>query len=73
MLQHEAMRIYRLLNMTGITRSDFIIQDGKPYFLEINTNPGLSTESIVPKQVRETGMTLTEFFDILIENVILNK
>lgn len=70
MLQHEAVRIYKLLNMSGITRSDFIIQDGKPYFLEINTNPGLSKESIVPKQVRETGMTLTQFFDILIENVL---
>lgn len=65
-----AEEIYRLLNMKGITRSDFIIQDGIPYFIEINTNPGLSIESIVPKQVREFGMTLTEFFDILIQNVI---
>lgn len=70
MLQQEAKRIYRLLNMKGITRSDFIIQKGKPYFLEINTNPGLSKESIVPKQVKETGMTLPEFFDILIRNVL---
>ena len=70
MLQQEAIRIYKLLNMNGIARSDFIIQKGKPYFLEINTNPGLSKESIVPKQVRETGMTLTEFFDTLIRNVL---
>lgn len=70
MLQQEAVRIYRLLNMKGITRSDFIIENGKPYFLEINTNPGLSKESIVPKQAREAGMSLTEFFDILVENVL---
>jgi D-alanine-D-alanine ligase len=70
MVQKEAVRIYKLLNMKGITRSEFILQKGKPYFLEINTNPGISTESIVPKQVRETGMTLTEFFDILIRNVL---
>lgn len=70
MLQKEAIRIYRLLDMKGITRSDFIIQKGKPYFLEINTNPGLSKESIVPKQAREAGMTLSEFFDILIRNVL---
>ena len=68
-----AEEIYRLLNMKGITRSDFIIQDGIPYFIEINTNPGLSVESIVPKQVKETGMTLTKFFDILIQNVITKK
>ena len=70
MVKKEAIRIYRLLNMKGITRSEFIIENGKPYFLEINTNPGLSAESIVPKQAREAGMTLTEFFDILIQNVL---
>ncbi len=70
MVQKEAMRIYKLLNMKGITRSEFIIENGKPYFLEINTNPGLSSESIVPKQAREVGLTLTEFFDILIQNVL---
>ncbi len=70
MVQKEAVRIYKLLNMKGITRSEFIIQKGKPFFIEINTNPGLSTESIVPKQAREAGMTLTEFFDILIQNVL---
>ncbi|PHS60628.1 MAG: D-alanine--D-alanine ligase [Flavobacterium sp.] len=67
-----AEEIYRLLNMKGITRSDFIIQEGVPYFIEINTNPGLSLESIVPKQVREAGLTLTDFFDVLLQN-ILNK
>ena len=54
--------------MKGITRSDFIIQDGVPHFIETNTTPGISKESIVPKQVREAGMTLTQFFGILIEN-----
>lgn len=70
MVQKEAVRIYRLLNMKGLTRSEFIIQKGKPYFIEINTNPGLSKESIVPKQAREAGMTLTGFFDILVQNVL---
>lgn len=70
MVKKEAIRIYKLLNMKGITRSEFIIEKGKPYFLEINTNPGLSAESIVPKQAREAGMTLTQFFDILIQNVL---
>jgi len=65
-----AEEIYRLLNMKGITRSDFIIQEGVPYLIETNTNPGLSVESIIPKQVRESGMTLTKFFDILIQNVL---
>ncbi len=70
MVKKEAIRIYKLLNMKGITRSEFIIENGKPFFLEINTNPGLSAESIIPKQAREADLTLTEFFDILIQNVI---
>jgi D-alanine-D-alanine ligase len=70
LLKQEAIKIYKTLNMKGVTRSDFIIQDGIPYFIEINTNPGLSNESLVPKQVRESGLTLTQFFDILIQNVL---
>lgn len=71
--QAEAKRIYTVLNMTGITRSEFILQDGEPYFIEINTTPGLSKESIVPKQAREAGMTLTQFFGILVENALRQK
>ncbi|PKA83563.1 D-alanine-D-alanine ligase [Ulvibacter sp. MAR_2010_11] len=70
LVQAEAKRIYGLLNMAGITRSEFIIQEGEPFFLEINTNPGLSKESIIPKQAREAGMTLTQFFGILVDNAL---
>jgi len=69
-VQAEAKKIYQLLNMEGITRSDFIIQDSTPFFIEINTVPGLSTESIIPKQATEAGMTLGKFFEILIEEAI---
>jgi len=66
-VQTEAIKIYSYLNMTGISRSDFIIQEGIPYFIEINSTPGLSSESIVPKQVRDADMTLTQFFGMLVE------
>ncbi|MCH9659999.1 MAG: D-alanine--D-alanine ligase [Bacteroidetes bacterium] len=69
----EAKKIYHLLNMKGVTRSDFIIQDGVPFFIEINTTPGLSAESIIPKQALEAGMSLTEFFGILIEETLSSK
>ncbi len=72
-VQNEAKRIYQLLNMKGITRSDFIIQNGVPYFIETNTTPGLSKESIIPKQAREAGMSLTNFFSLLIEEALLKK
>jgi len=73
LLKTLTLEIYQVLNMKGISRCDFIIQDGVPYFIEINSNPGLSIESIVPKQVQESGLTLTEFFDILVQNVINNN
>jgi D-alanine-D-alanine ligase len=65
-VQEESKRIHQLLNMKGVTRSDFIIQEGVPYFIEINTTPGLSKESIIPQQARAAGMNLTAFFGLLI-------
>ena len=72
-VQNEATRIHKLLNLKGVTRSEYIIQNGVPYFIEINTTPGLSKESIIPKQVRHANMTLTEFFSILVEEALHQK
>ena len=69
-LHETAIKIYKKLNMSGMSRSDFIIIDGEPHFIEINTVPGLATESILPQQIRAAGYTLSEFFGILIENAI---
>ncbi len=73
LVQQEAKKIYQLLSMSGIARTDFILQDGIPHFIETNSNPGLSQESIVPKQVREAGMTLPEFFDKVLEAAFAKK
>lgn len=72
-VKHEAKRIYKLLDMEGVSRIDFIIQDKEPYFIEINTTPGLSKESLVPQQVREAGIELSYFFQLLIENALAKK
>ncbi|MFC7358611.1 D-alanine--D-alanine ligase [Jejudonia soesokkakensis] len=72
-VKSEAQKIHKLLNMKGVTRSDFIIQDGIPHFIEINTTPGLSKESIIPKQAKEAGMNLTTFFGILVEEALANS
>jgi D-alanine-D-alanine ligase len=66
-LRAEAKRIYELLNMTGLSRSEYIIQDGVPHFIEMNTNPGLSPESIIPKQARAAGISLEQLFGNLVE------
>lgn len=69
----ETARIYELLEMSGLVRCDFIIQDGEPYFLEINTNPGLSEASIVPKQAEHAELPLAELFSQLVQNVLNQK
>ena len=40
--------------------------EGKPYMIEINSIPGMSAGSIVPKQAKAMGMTLGEMFDLVI-------
>jgi len=70
-VQTEAMKVYSYLNMKGISRADFIIQEGVPYLIEINSTPGLSKESIVPRQVKDAEMSLTQFFGMLVEAAAL--
>jgi D-alanine-D-alanine ligase len=67
-LHNVAIKIYKKLNMKGMTRSDFIFVNGEPHFIEINTVPGLATESILPQQIIAAGMTLEEFFSKAIES-----
>ena len=58
--------VYQALNCRGVVRIDYIIRDGIPHFLEVNTVPGLSEASIVPKMARAAGMTLCDFFTNLL-------
>lgn len=60
---------YKACRCRGIVRVDFIVTpDGVPYMIELNSIPGMSSGSIVPKQVREMGMTLGELYDLIIED-----
>jgi len=71
-LESKAMFIYRHLNCRGVVRMDFILQakTNKLFFLEVNTMPGQSENSIVPQQVRASGQTLRQFYDALLEECI---
>lgn len=59
---------YKALNCRGLARIDFIIKGETPYMIEINTVPGMSAQSIIPQQAEAMGMTLTELFNIVIED-----
>lgn len=62
-VEEIAIRIYKILNMKGFSRSEFIIVDGVPFLLEMNTVPGLTRESILPKQAKEANIPLPDLFD----------
>jgi D-alanine-D-alanine ligase len=69
-IKNLCLLMFRKFNLRGVARFDFIIKNNIPYFLEVNTIPGLSAASIVPKQAGAMGISLEDLFSILIENVL---
>jgi D-alanine-D-alanine ligase len=67
-VQSYSSQIYDELECKGIVRIDYIIRKGTPYFLEVNSIPGMSAESIVPKQIRTIGRTMTEILSLVVED-----
>ncbi len=59
--------LYKALHLSGVARIDFIFRDNEYIFLEVNTIPGLSAQSIVPQMAREYGWTNEELIDRIIE------
>ena len=66
-LSMTANKLYSALGMKGFSRSEFIIVDGIPHFIEMNTVPGLTAESILPQQAKSANMDLQELFTLAIE------
>jgi len=67
-----AIKIYKSLNLSGLSRSDFIIVGDIPYFIEMNMVPGITKESMLPKQAIAAGISLKELFGDVIEMAISN-
>ena len=63
--------LYDLLNCKGLVRFDYIYSGEKFFFLEVNTVPGLTEASIVPKMIREHGWSYTELVTKLIEEALI--
>jgi D-alanine--D-alanine ligase len=68
LVQDTTARIYRQLGCAGVVRVDFILAEDGLYFLEVNTIPGMTSASLVPRMVRTAGMDMTSFLSIIIEN-----
>jgi len=63
-------QIYQILGCRGLVRMDYILSNKQLWFLEVNTIPGMSKNSIVPRQIRALGKTTTEVLNLILEDAL---
>jgi D-alanine-D-alanine ligase len=66
-IQEETRRIFKIIGGKGYSRVDFIIKNERPYLLEINTLPGMTPNSLLPKEAKEAGYSYSQLLDKIIE------
>ncbi|OIP02158.1 MAG: D-alanine--D-alanine ligase [Bacteroidetes bacterium CG2_30_33_31] len=66
-IKSTSVFLYHKLNCSGVVRMDYIITEDNIFFLEVNTIPGLSSASIVPKMAKEFGWSFNELIDKILE------
>ncbi len=59
--------IHKSLGCKTYSRTDFMYKDGKVYFLEINTQPGMTATSLLPQEAKAAGISFTKLIDFMIE------
>ena len=63
-----ALTVFRAIGLSVYARADFIVaSDGTPYFLEINTLPGMTPTSLVPQEAEAVGMDYGELCESIIQ------
>ncbi len=67
-VKKDALNLYTKLNLSGITRSEFIFKKNIPYFLETNTIPGMTEKSIIPQQFKAANKNLKKIMIAMIND-----
>ena len=67
-IQEQSIKAHQVLGCAGYSRADFIVKNNKIYILEVNTLPGLTSESLLPKAAKEAGIKFPKLLDIIITN-----
>ena len=68
-----AVEAHETAGCSGVSRVDFMVKDDKPYFLEINTNPGMTDTSDLPAQAKVCGIDYDNLVLMILNSVGLNK
>ena len=66
LIHENSKTIYNKLKLNGFSRIDYIVKNDTPFFLEVNTIPGMTDESIFPKQVKLNNINLKDLFTKMI-------
>ncbi len=61
-----ASKVHEILNLRGMSRSDFILSEDGLYFLEVNTSPGMTVTSLLPKLGKLRGYS----FEMILEKMV---
>ncbi len=68
-IQETTLKLYKSLNCRGYARVDVIVSRGKVYVLEINTLPGMTGNSLFPKEAKAVGIEYPQLLDKIISLV----
>lgn len=69
-LQETALKIHQTLRLGDLSRIDFIVADDLCYVLEVNTIPGMTSESLFPKAALAVGITFPDLVKRLVERAL---
>jgi D-alanine-D-alanine ligase len=60
-IMDQALKAHKALSCSGYSRTDFIISEKQPIYLETNTLPGLTKASLYPKSLKAQGIEFADF------------
>lgn len=72
-IERIARLVHETLELSQYSRSDFIVANDGIYFLEVNTLPGLTPESLLPKALGAVGCSYKQFVEHLIDDALVGK
>ena len=72
-LMNAALKAHKLIGCRGVTRSDFKFFKGKFYLLEINTQPGMTSLSLVPEIAAHHGISFIKLIELILKDASTKK
>lgn len=71
-IQNMAIKAHKACDCRGVSRVDFLIYNDIPYFLETNTNPGMTDLSDLPAQAKAMGISYNDLVQIILNTALIN-